>query len=183
MERIKIPLVLGNGIEVMGILVAISLVVVAPDINSVLLKFLAYLVSWTCLVFFPHCLAHFVTGRLVGVRFTHYLVSRSPVAKLKLPIISEVMSKIPILGLKIDRRSLKSVSRSARAVMFASGAAASMILPFFVVVASLGRLPSTSSGVLLLLSIANLVLDLYYSPKAGDLSRIQSGLQLLSAPP
>jgi hypothetical protein len=165
-------LFLGNGIEILGIIVAITLVVVAPDINDVLLRFVAYLLSWGCLVFFPHCLAHFVTGRLVGVRFTHYLVSRSPVAKLKLPIISEVMSKIPILGLKIDRSSLKTVSRSMRAVMFASGAVTSMILPFSVVVASLGRLPTTRSGGLLLLSIGNLAFDLYYSPKAGDISRI-----------
>ncbi len=156
----------------MGILAAISLVVVAPGINYVLLRFLAYLLSWGCLVFFPHCLAHFVTGRLVGVRFTHYLVSRSPVAQLKLPIISEVMSKVPILGLKIDRRTLKSVSRGARAAMFASGAAASMILPFSVVVASVGLLPTILIGGLLLLSVANLAFDLYYSPKAGDLSRI-----------
>jgi hypothetical protein len=162
---------LGNGLEIIGVLVAILLVVVAPDIDDILLRFLAYLLSWGCLVFFPHCLAHFITGRLVGVRFTHYLVSRSPITKLKLPIISEVMSKVPLLGLKIDRRSLKSASRGARAVMFASGAAASMILPFFVVVASLGRLPTISSGVLLLLSIGNLAFDLYYSPKAGDISR------------
>jgi hypothetical protein len=37
--------------------------------------------------------------------------------------------------------------------MFASGAAGSMIFPFFVVVASIGRLPTILSGGLLLLSV------------------------------
>lgn len=172
MARHKIPLVLGNGIEILGIVAAIYLIVVAPDINNVLVKLLAYLLSWACLEFFPHCLAHFAIGRLLGVRFTSYILSKSPAAKLRLPVISAAASVIPILGLKIDQSSLASVSRGARAVMFASGAAVSMIFPFFVVVASIGRLPAILSGGLLLLSVANLTLDLYYSPKAGDISRI-----------
>jgi hypothetical protein len=56
--------------------------------------------------------------------------------------------------------------------MFASGATASMLLPFIVFAVSVGRLPAILAGVLLVLSVANLVFDLYYSPKAGDLSRV-----------
>jgi len=74
--------------------------------------------------------------------------------------------------LKIDQSSLASVSRGARAVMFLSGAAASMIFPFMVVVASFGRLPAILNGGLLFLSTANVAFDLYYSPRAGDISRI-----------
>jgi len=172
LTQVKIPLILGNSIEILGIAGAIWLIVVAPDINSVLLRFSTYLLSWACLVFFPHCLAHFVTGRLAGVRFTHYLLSKSPMARLEVPIISVVASKIPVLGLKIDQSSLGSVSRGARAVMFVSGAAASMIFPFMVVVASFGRLPAILNGGLLFLSTANVAFDLYYSPRAGDISRI-----------
>jgi hypothetical protein len=165
-------LVLGNGIEIIGIAVAIYLIVVAPDIDDFLLRFVVYLLSWVSLEFFPHCLTHFAIGRLLGVRFTNYLLSKSPVARLKLPVISAVASAVPVLGLEIDRSSLRSVSRGARAVMFASGTAASVIFPFFVFVASIGRLSIILSGCLLLLSAANLLLDLYYSPKAGDISRI-----------
>lgn len=153
MARNKIPLVLGSGIEIVDIVVAIYLIVAAPDINNVLVRFLAYLLCWACLVFFPHCLAHFAIGRLLGVRFTSYTLSKSPVAKLRLPVISAAASVIPVLGLKIDQSSLASVSRGTRAVMFASGAAGSMIFPFFVVVASIGRLPTILSGGLLLLSV------------------------------
>jgi hypothetical protein len=172
LTQVKIPLIAGNSVEILGIAGAIWLLVVASDINSILLRLLTYLLSWACLLFFPHCLAHFVTGRLAGVRFTHYLLSKSPVARLEVPIISAVASKIPVLGLKVDQKSLASVSRGARAVMFVSGAAASMIFPFMVVVASFGRLPGILNGGLLLLSTANLAFDSYYSPRAGDISRI-----------
>lgn len=172
MTRLKIPLAIGNSVEILGVAAGVYLLVVAPDISSVPLRFLVYLISWGCMVFFPHCLAHFVTGRLVGVRFNYYLLTRSPVVKLKLPLISTVASTLPILGLRIDRSSLGSVGRGARAVMFASGAAASMIFPFFPVAASIGSLPVILSGVLFVLSAANVLFGLYYSPKLGDISRI-----------
>jgi hypothetical protein len=149
----------------------VYLLVVASSINAVPLRFLVYLIFWVCLVFFPHCLAHFVVGRLVGVRFTHYVLGKSSITKLRLPVISSVSSMIP-LTLKIDGGSLRSVSPGARAVMFASGAVVSMILPFLAVVVSIGRLPVMWSAGLFLISVANVCLDLYYSPRAGDLSRI-----------
>ena len=156
----------------LGITVGICLLVAASGIHAIPLRFFVYLISWACLVFFPHCLAHFVVGRLVGVRFTCYVLGKSSITKLRLPVISSVSSAIPLLTLKIDHGSLRSVSPGARTVMFASGAAVSMILPFLPVVISIGRLPIIWVIGLFLISIANICLDLYYSPIAGDLSRI-----------
>jgi hypothetical protein len=170
--RFEIPLAVGNSVEILGIAVAVYLIVIAPDISDVVLRFLVYLISWGCSVFFPHCLAHFVTGRLVGIRFKYYLLTRSPLVKLKLPLISAMGSMLPVLGLRIDHSSLGSIGHGARAVMFTSGTAASMVFPFFPVAASIGRLPVILSSVLLVLSAANVLFGLYYSPKLGDISRI-----------
>ena len=163
---------LGNGIEVLGIAVGVYFLVAASNINVVPLRFLVYLLSWACLVFFPHCLAHFAVGRLVGVRFTHYVLGKSSITKLRLPVISSVSSTIPLLTLKIDSGSLRLVSPSARTVMFASGAIVSMILPFLAVAVPIGHLPVLWSVGLFLVSVANVCLDLCYSPITGDLSRI-----------
>jgi hypothetical protein len=168
----RIPLVLGTLVGILGCTFAAGLVVLAPDIKDILPRLLLYLVAWGCLVFFPHCLAHFVVGTTVGIRFSNYSTGRSSIAKQHMPVISAVASKAPLLTLNIDKASLRGSSKGRRAVMFASGAAASMIFPFFVAVASLSHLPSYLSLVLFVLSTMNLVLDLYYSPKAGDLSRI-----------
>jgi len=165
-------LALGNAIEILGIVVAISLIIVAPDVNGALVRFLLYLISWLCLVFFPHCLTHLIVGSFAGVRFSHYEIGKSSITKLRLPVVSAVASAFPLLTLRIDRRSLGSVNDGARAAAFASGAAASMILPFLVPVFAFRRLPVAWTLGLLLLSLANVCFDLYYSPKAGDLSRI-----------
>lgn len=171
--RMKIPLILGQAIEILGVVFAFSLLVIAAQFSSTFLRFLLYLVSWGSFVFFPHSLMHYVVGRLVGVRFKYYFVSKSAIGKLKLPLISAVASGLPVLGLKVDRVSLRSVSRGGRAVMFVSGAVASMILPFFVVMASFNQVPYTMSLILLLISAGNAAFDLYYSPRAGDISRVK----------
>jgi hypothetical protein len=172
LRRIKIPLVLGNGVEILGIAVAIYLVLKAPQVGDIFLRFFLYLISWGCLEFFPHCLAHFVVGRLVGAGFAHYFFGKSSITRLRSRVLNAVASAVPVLTLKIDQNSLRSVTHGGRAALYASGAAASMILPFFVAVASLGRLPIGLSVVLLLLSAGNVAFDLYYSPKVGDISRI-----------
>lgn len=162
---------LGNTVEIVGTFFALYLIFIAPDLSNTPLRFLLYLVAWGCLEFFPHGLAHFIVGRMVGVRFSYYFLGKSAATKLKLPFVSWIAKRLPVLTLKVHRVSLRSVSRGGRAVMFASGAAASMILPFIAAVASLGRLPILFSAILLLVSAANLAFDLYFSPKVGDLSR------------
>jgi len=170
----RIPLLVGNIVEVAGVLFALYLISFALGVPNSPLKFLVYLVAWVCLLFFPHGLAHYIVGRLVGIGFQYYYLSRSSVYKLKLPFARAIASRSVVLTLKVDQHSLQTASVGSRAVMFSSGAVASMILPFFAAAASLGHLPMNLSAILLLLSAANLAFDLYYSPKAGDISRAKS---------
>ena len=123
-------------------------------------------------MFFPHGLSHYLVGSLVGIRFRYYFLGRSGIRKLKLPLARLIASRVPVLVLKVDWDSLQSVSPGKRAVMFASGALASVILPFFAAVASLRHLPVSMSMLLFIISVASVLFELYYSPRAGDLSRL-----------
>jgi hypothetical protein len=167
----RIPVAVGNLVEVAGILFGLYLIVIVPEVTFVPLKLILYLVAWVCLLFFPHSLTHFVVGRLVGVRFRYYSFGKSSVYKLRIPFLSVIASRSPVLTLKVDRGSLQLVSRSGRIAMFSSGAVASMVFPFFAAFASFRDLPMVLSIFLLLLSTANLLFDSYFSPKAGDISR------------
>jgi hypothetical protein len=168
-----IPLWIGNIVGVAGSCFAGFLIYAAPNFTSVLIRFILYLISMGCLIFFPHCLTHFVVGSLMGVHFKHYSLSRSPVERLGIPFISNLASKLPVLSIRIDRTSFSAVSRKARAAMFASGALCSMILPFVSVVWSLNELPVSLNLLLFMLCLGNLLFDVYYSPKSGDFSRIK----------
>jgi hypothetical protein len=170
----RIPLAAGNLVESVGMLLGFFLILLAPGARPVSLSFLLYLVAWFCMLFFPHCLTHYVVGRLLGVKFRFYTLTKSSVSKLGNPLFEILASKALVLSLKVDRESLRSVSGRRLAVMFASGAVASMSLPFLVPFASLQNLPILYSFSLFALSAANLAFDLYYSPKAGDISRAVS---------
>jgi len=171
MPRRKIPLALGLIIGVLGTLVGFYLVFLARQVAQTFWSFALYVVAWGCLIFFPHDLTHFVTGRLVGVRFQYYLIGKSPLSKLKVPVLSGAASRLPVLVIKVDPSSLRGASPGRRAVTFASGAIASMVLPFFPAVASFGHIDPVATTVLFALSISNAVLDAYLSPKVGDLHR------------
>ncbi len=171
LTKTRIPVMLGNVVELAGIFLAIYLIVLAPEVPAIPVKFLLYLVAWFCLLFFPHGLAHYVVGRLVGVRFRYYSLGKSSVSKLRMRFLGAIADKSVVLTLNVDRGSLQSVSFRGRIAMFSSGAVASMILPFSAALASLRDLPKVLSVFLLLLSAANLAFDLYFSPKAGDISR------------
>src|SRR5438094_9207474 len=82
----------------------------APQVKPLSLGFLLLLGAWFCLWFFSHDLAHHVVGRVLGVGFRYYFLGRSSITKLRLPMVSELSSKIPVLGLKIDKHTLESVT-------------------------------------------------------------------------
>ena len=177
LARLRIPLAVGNLVEIAGILLALYLIVLAPEVTLVSLKLILYLVSWVCLLFFPHCLTHYVVGMLVGVRFRYYSFGKSSVYKLRIPPLSMIASRSPLLTLKVDRRSLQLAGPRSRFAMFSSGAVAAMLVPFFVAFSSFRDLPIVFSVLILLLSAANLLFDCYFSPKAGDVSRARSAVK------
>jgi hypothetical protein len=171
MAKLRIPTAAGNLVEVAGILTAAYILAIAPKYNNVPLKLVLYLIAWGCLLFFPHSLAHYVVGTLVGVRFRYYSIGKSSAYKLKAPVLSTIASKSVVLTLHVERSQLGSVARGRLVAMFCSGAAASMVFPFVAVLASFGNLPAMFSVLLLLISIGNVIFDLYFSPMVGDVSR------------
>ncbi len=130
--------------------------------------------AWFCLWFFIHDLTHHIVGRLSGIRFQYYFLGRSSIRKLKLPIISSLMEHIPVLVLKIERESFKRASPGARRWMHASGAFASMVLPWIIVPSGFTVGPYWVGTLLALLVIGNVLFTLYFSPKTGDIHRART---------
>jgi hypothetical protein len=153
---------------VFGVLAGLALLIVAPRIRLFPVNALLVFVGWFCLWFFSHDLAHHVVGRILGVTFRYYFLGRSAIIKLGLPIISKLMRVIPVLGLKIDKPSLNSISPNGVRAMYASGAVSSMFLPWLAVF--VGYTISLPFGILItLLTLANDVFTLYFTVQVGDL--------------
>ena len=112
-----------------------------------------------------HDLAHWVVGRMAGIRFTAYF--------LKKPLLTP--------GLKIDYASYLRTSPGARAWMHASGAIVSKIAPFGVFAAvylphraaGYDLFPSWSLWAILAIGVVQLVTDILFSTKKSDWKRFR----------
>ena len=157
---------------VFGALVGLALLIVAPRIRLFPLEVLFILVAWFCFWFFSHDLTHHIVGRIVGVSFHYYFLGRSAITKMSLPIASDLLRAVPVLGLKIDKSSLNSISPNNVRAMYAAGTVSSMLLPWLVV--PTGYAISFPVGILLtILTVANDVFTLYFSPQVGDIHRVR----------
>jgi hypothetical protein len=113
--RIRFPVWFGNVVLVLGIAVGALAVGVALGTTSKDLAGLALLfaaLDWSATWHSP---AHWVVGRLLGMRFTAYF-------------FHDLVPPVP--GLKIDYATYLRASPEARAWMHASGAIATKLAPF-----------------------------------------------------
>ena len=160
----------GAGISILGLAAGVISLVLASTSTGLLFRIILLLFTWFTFWFFSHDLAHHITGQLLGIRFQYYYLGKSAIRKLNLPIIPQLMNRVPVLVLKVDPESLKHAKPRSRRAMFSSGAIVSMILPWLIIPASfsLGQI----LGLLFLALVAgNDLFTLYFSPKTGDLYR------------
>lgn len=123
-----------------------------------------YLTGWTQIVVFfvgmgilvgsTHSLAHFVVGRLLGIRFSYWFVG-------------EV--KQPQPGVKIDYSSYLRTGANRRAWMHASGAIVTKTIPFLLIGAAVAAgLPTWAPWALAGLGVAMLLTDVFWSTNSSD---------------
>lgn len=165
----KFSIWLGTLIELMSIFLGFLILSIINVSFHSAINLLLLLAAWFCFWFFPHCLSHFLVGRSLGIDFRFYFVGKSGLARLDLPIISLLTKNIPILGIKIDQEPFLRVTPKKRALMFASGAIASMTFPIICIVYALMYLPSWITTLVSTLTIGNICFTLVYSSKVGDL--------------
>lgn len=166
------PVWLGNSILLLGsavlkaaLFVAIGLGRDATGAGDQVLPGLILVAAAGGLSVTAHDLGHWLVGRLVGIRFTHYFLDG--------PLRIQP-------GLKIDYASYLRTPPRARAWMHASGALASKIAPFAVFAAAYlphraagyDLFPSWSLWGVLGIGLVQVATDLLFSRKSGDWKKV-----------
>ena len=160
--RLRVPVWLGNAVLLLGTLVAAFAIGVALGTDSEVVAGLALLAAGGVCSVTLHDLAHWVTGRTVGIRFTCYFIG-GPFP--------------PRPGLKTDYATYLKTSPAARAWMHASGALATKLAPFAV----LAFWPATvapwwAAAGLLGLGVLQIVTDVLFSVKSSDWKKVRREL-------
>ncbi|MEM2883056.1 MAG: hypothetical protein QXY08_00560 [Nitrososphaerales archaeon] len=161
------PLHLFNTLQIIGLILASELLITASTLTPPLSYILA-LLSWILYWFTPHGLAHYLVGKVLGIRFSHYFIGLSNLYRLKF-IPTQLKLMLLTLGIKTESKSLSAASPRAKATMYAAGAVASMALPFTTPIYLLYVGLFNEGVVFLTLSILSAVFSIYFSFRAGDL--------------
>jgi hypothetical protein len=163
---------IGSGLLITGIGTAFGLIFLlftAPTYSTTIIV-LSGLFSLFCLWYFPHTLAHFLVGKMVGIRFRHFFLGRSGVTKLRWPV-NKVLKYIPVFGVRIERLNFREVLKKKKVWMFWAGPIVSMVLPFLVPFTLFLYGHKTLTAIFLVIAAANLLFTSYFSPKVGCIDK------------
>ncbi|RUM34751.1 MAG: hypothetical protein DSY33_01370 [Archaeoglobus sp.] len=120
--------------------------------------FMVLIVCWFSMLYFSHCLAHYLIGSILGIKFKYYTLSRSMLSK-KFHFLENINI---FLTLRLDEKP-KGWKGFA---MFVAGPVSSMLTPLTIVVISWTCHPFISK-ILLLLTVFNALFTGYFSSKYG----------------
>jgi VIT1/CCC1 family predicted Fe2+/Mn2+ transporter len=126
--------------------------------------------SFFCLWYFPHTLAHYLVGKMVGIRFRHFFLGKSAIMRLHWPV-NRVLKYFPVLGISIEKLNYREVLKKKKVMMLWSGPIVSMILPFLVPVTLFVLGHKTLTAIFVVIALANLLFTTYFSPKVGCISK------------
>jgi hypothetical protein len=150
----RFPVWVGNVGLFAGVLAGVAAVLVALRVSSSSLKGLALVAAGGIWAVSVHCLAHWLVGSLMGMRFTDYFIGGPPP---------------PRPGLKTDYRTYLRVPAERRAWMHASGALATKVAPFVPLFFwSASGAPVWSAIVLLGIGAVQILTDVLFSVRSSD---------------
>jgi hypothetical protein len=157
--RFRVPVALGNAILFVGTLVGAGAIVLAISTEDEVLAGLALIASAGILSVTVHDLAHWLVGRIGGIRFQSYYLDG--------PFRIQP-------GLKIDYASYLRAGPGDRAVMHAAGALASKAAPFVSLAFSPATdAPSWAFWIVLGIGVVQIASDIVWSTRKGDWKKVR----------
>jgi len=161
----------GNLIQLVGIGLGCILLWFSAQPNSIPLHVTAMIAGYLLVYFTSHSSAHYVVGRLGGIKFTHYTVGGSTHAASYPPVIRQIFERLPFFAAHIDSQSLKSAYPTTKALMFGAGIVSTVV---FCSLAALFVFRANVPGGLILLifnviwQVSSLIAEMR---KGGDLEK------------
>jgi hypothetical protein len=137
---------------------------------------LALLLAQALTTVLVHCPAHYIVGRLLGIRFSGIRLGRSTAARALPASLRQVGSLLVVFTLGVDPESKKNAAASKLRAMFMAGVTGSVAsaVTFAYWVSLAGYY--TAGIVTWVFALAYLASDIVFSPKVGDLMRARAAM-------
>jgi len=127
----RLSIAMGNTLQTAGIVGACLALMVSRSTHSTAGAVASMLLAWLLLYFFSHAIAHWLAGRLLGIRFLFYTVGGTGNPEGWPWGVRWIFEHLPFFGVQTDKVSMQSVSPGAKALMWSAGVTASAIIPTF----------------------------------------------------
>jgi hypothetical protein len=173
----RLSIVAGNSVQIAGLLGAYLSLAAARSSHSIVAAVTAMVVGWVLLYFCCHAIAHWVVGRILGIRFAFYTVGGTGNPEGWPAGLRWSFEHLPFFGVQTEKASMQKASPVARAIMWSAGVTSSAVVP------SMGALWAWRSGVpgsklflLFALGWATGTLASNWTSRAGDYSKARLAL-------
>ena len=173
----RLSIIVGNAVQIAGIVGAYLALAAARSARSTTAAVVAMLVGWVLLYFCCHAIAHWVVGRILGIRFAFYTIGGTGNPEGWPAGLRWLFEHLPFFGVQTERASMQKASPIARAIMWSAGVTSSAVVP------TLGALWAWRSGVpwsklffLVALFWAVGTLASNWTSRAGDYSKARRAL-------
>jgi hypothetical protein len=164
--HLRVPVSIGNVALAAGTGAGVLAVALAPRFSG-LARSLVFVGGFGALAVTTHSLTHWVVGRAMGMRFTHYFLGGPPP---------------PRPGLKIDYSTYLRVPPKRRAVMHGSGAVVTKLIPFALIpVAAAQGQPRWLIVLLVVAGAGQIVTDVAFSTRTSDWKKVRRELRAARA--
>ena len=127
----RLSIAVGNSLQIAGIVAAYFALIISRLTDSTAVAVPSMLVAWLLLYFSSHAVAHWLVGRLVGIRFLFYTVGGTSNPEGWPLGVRWVFMHLPFLGVQTDKVSMQRTSPVGKALMWSAGVTASAIIPTF----------------------------------------------------
>jgi hypothetical protein len=131
----------GNTMQISGVAAACLALATARSARSTTGAVAAMVAGWLLLYFSCHAIAHWVIGRILGIRFAFYTVGGTGNPEGWPAGLRWLFEHLPFLGVQTEKASMEKASPTARAIMWSAGVTSSAVAP------TLGALWVWRSGV------------------------------------
>jgi hypothetical protein len=125
----RVSIVAGNVIQIAGLAAACFLLLTARSSNSKAVAVACMLLGWILLYFFCHAIAHWLVGRIVGIRFAFYTIGGTGNPEGWPVGLRWVFEHLPFFGVQTEKASMQAASPAAKAIMWSAGVTSSAVVP------------------------------------------------------
>ena len=125
----RLSIMTGNSVQIAGLVGAYLALAAARSAHSIAAAVTAMVVGWVLLYFCCHAIAHWVVGRILGIRFAFYTVGGTGNPEGWPAGLRWLFEHLPFFGVQTEKASMQKASPIARAIMWSAGVTSSAVVP------------------------------------------------------